>query len=54
MGSDFELLGELTAIEIIAVNLSIRERQQLRSVRQSSMAPARWARAFPQWGDTLG
>ena len=30
MGSDFELLGELTAIEIIAVNLSIRERQQLR------------------------
>ena len=30
MGSDFELLGELTAIEITAVNLSIRERQQLR------------------------
>ena len=30
MGSDFELLGELTAIEIIAVNLSIRERRQLR------------------------
>jgi hypothetical protein len=30
MGSDFELLGQLTAIEIIAVNLSIRERQQLR------------------------
>jgi len=30
MGSDFELLGELTTIEIIAVNLSIRERQQLR------------------------
>jgi hypothetical protein len=30
MGSDFELLGELTAIEIIAVNLSIRERQRLR------------------------
>ncbi len=29
MGSDFELLGELTAIEIIAVNLSIRERRQL-------------------------
>jgi hypothetical protein len=27
---DFELLGELTDIEIIAVNLSIRERQQLR------------------------
>ena len=25
MGSDFELLGELTAIEIIAVNLSVRE-----------------------------
>lgn len=30
MGSDFELLGELTDIEIIAANLSIRERQQLR------------------------
>lgn len=30
MGSDFELLSELTAIEIIAVNLSIRERRQLR------------------------
>lgn len=30
IGSGFELLGELTAIEIIAVNLSIRERQQLR------------------------
>ena len=30
MGSDFELLGELTAIEIIAVNLSVRERRQLR------------------------
>lgn len=30
MGIDFELLGELTAIEIIAVNLSIRERQRLR------------------------
>jgi len=26
MGPDFELLGELTGIEIIAVNLSIRER----------------------------
>jgi hypothetical protein len=30
MGSDFELLGDLTAIEIIAVNLSVRERRQLR------------------------
>jgi hypothetical protein len=30
MGGDFELLGELTAIEIIAVNLSVRERRQLR------------------------
>ena len=29
MASDFELLSELTAIEIIAVNLSIRERRQL-------------------------
>ena len=30
MGSDFELLGELTAIESIASNLSIRERRRLR------------------------
>jgi hypothetical protein len=30
MGSDFELLGDLTAIEIITVNLSVRERRQLR------------------------
>lgn len=30
MGNDFELLGALTDIEIIAVNLSIRERRQLR------------------------
>lgn len=30
MGSDFELLGELTAIERIASNLSIRERRRLR------------------------
>jgi hypothetical protein len=30
MGSSFELLGELTDIEIIAVNLSIRERRRLR------------------------
>ena len=30
MGSDFALLGELTNIEIIAINLSIRERRRLR------------------------
>lgn len=30
MKGDFELLGELTNIEIIAVNLSIRERQRLK------------------------
>jgi len=30
MGSDFELLGELMDIKSIAVNLSIRGRQQLR------------------------
>jgi hypothetical protein len=30
MGSDFELLGELTAIESIASNLPIRERHRLR------------------------
>jgi len=29
MGNDFELLGEITNIEVIAVNLSIRERQTL-------------------------
>jgi hypothetical protein len=31
MWSDFELLGELTDIEVIAVNLSIRERRRLRT-----------------------
>jgi hypothetical protein len=30
MGGDFDLRGELTDIEITAVNLSIRERRQLR------------------------
>jgi hypothetical protein len=30
MGNDFELIGDLTDIEIIAVNLSIRERRRLR------------------------
>ena len=30
MGNGFELLGDLTDIEIIAVNLSIRERRRLR------------------------
>ncbi len=32
MGSDFELIGDLTDIEVIAVNLSIRE---LRRLKQS-------------------
>jgi hypothetical protein len=31
MGSDFELIGELTDIETIAVNLSIRERRRLKA-----------------------
>lgn len=30
MESDFELLGEITQIETIAVKLSIRERKQLK------------------------
>lgn len=30
MGSDFELIGQITDIEIIAVNLSIRELQNLK------------------------
>jgi len=30
MMDDFELLGEVTSIEIIAVNLSIREKQNLK------------------------
>ena len=38
MASDFELLSELTAIEIIAVNLSIRERRQL----QAQFGGRRW------------
>ena len=31
MEADFELLGEITAIETIAVNLSIRDRQDLKA-----------------------
>jgi hypothetical protein len=31
MHSDFELIGEIRAIEVIAVNLSIRERTRLRT-----------------------
>ncbi len=31
MGGDFELLGKLTDIEVIAVNLSIRERRTLKA-----------------------
>ncbi len=31
MQADFELLGEITGIETIAVNLSIRERQDLKA-----------------------
>ena len=38
MESDFELLGELTDIEIIAVNLAIRERRRL----QAQFGGRRW------------
>lgn len=38
MGFDFELLGELTHIETIAVNLSIRERRRL----QAQFGGRRW------------
>ncbi len=38
MASDFELLSELTAVEIVAVNLSIRERRQL----QAQFGGRRW------------
>ena len=38
MGSDFELLGELTDIEVIAVNLSIHERRKL----QEQFGGRRW------------
>jgi hypothetical protein len=31
MGNNFELIGELTEIEIIAVNLSIRELRRLKA-----------------------
>lgn len=31
MEADFELLGEITGIETIAVNLSIRDRQDLKA-----------------------
>ena len=32
MGDDFELVGEITDKEVIAVNLSIREHQQLKAL----------------------
>ena len=38
MGNEFELLSELTNIEIIAVNLSIRERKRL----QEQFGGRRW------------
>ena len=38
MGNEFELLSELTNIEIIAVNLSIRERKRL----QEQCGGRRW------------
>jgi hypothetical protein len=31
MANDFELLGEVTRTEVIAVNLSIRERKRLKA-----------------------
>ena len=38
MGNEFELLGELTNVEIVAVNLSIRERKRL----QEQFGGRRW------------
>ena len=38
MANDFELLSELTQIEVIAVNLSIRERKKL----QAQFGGSRW------------
>lgn len=38
MADDFELLGEVTHIEVIAVNLSIRERKRL----QAQFGGRRW------------
>lgn len=38
MMDDFELLGEVTGIEIIAINLSIRERKSL----QEQFGGRRW------------
>jgi len=32
MGEDFELVGKITDVEIIAVNLSIRELDRLKAV----------------------
>ena len=32
MGDDFELIGAITKVEVIAVNLSIRERDQLKAL----------------------
>jgi hypothetical protein len=38
MGRDFELLGEITNIEIIAINMSIREHRRL----QAQFGGRRW------------
>ena len=38
MGNEFELLGELTNVEIVAVSLSIRERKRL----QEQFGGRRW------------
>ena len=38
MANDFELLSELTQIELVAVNLSIRERRKL----QAQFGGRRW------------
>jgi hypothetical protein len=52
MWGDFELLGAITAIDVIAVNLSIRERARLKP----AFGGKRWrklrgigAGAIPRW-----
>jgi hypothetical protein len=55
MGSDFELIGDITDIKIIAVNLSIRELQNLKD----QFGGRRWRKLkgvslvqFPRSGDS--
>jgi hypothetical protein len=57
MGEEFELVGDVADVEIIAVNVGIRELKQLKS----QFGGKRWRKlkggglgAFPQWRSAQG